>query len=86
MATGIMMWKQVQCPTCKSYKVESYKFSSIKFGLWCIAAALFVLWITEHYILVFAFLITGVFFLYKAFRNSRDYTCKICRYKFKINY
>ena len=33
------MENQVQCPECKSYKVESFKYGATKFGLSCIISA-----------------------------------------------
>jgi len=79
-----VMLKQVRCPRCKSDKVESYKIGAIKFGAGCIIAALVVLWLTPHFTLVFAFVIVGVFFIYRGIKNTSDYTCKVCNKKFKL--
>jgi hypothetical protein len=77
------MWKQVQCPVCKSQKAESHKWKDIKFGILCIVAALVVLYITEHYIVFAGLMFLGLYMLTRGLKNRNDYTCKACNSKFK---
>ncbi len=79
------MITQTQCPECKSYKVESFKSGAIKFGLGCIAGAIIALiFLPNHYIISIILALLGLLCVINGVRNSDDFTCKACNYKFKL--
>lgn len=78
------MENQVQCPECKSYKTESFKFGAIKFGLGCIMVAVIGFYFfPNYYIIAICFLVLGILCLINGFMKNSDFTCKACNYKFK---
>ena len=80
------MEKQVQCPSCKSYKTESFKTNAIKFGLACIIGAFTVRYFfADSYIIPFCFGGLGVLCLINGLRITKEYLCKACNFKFKTD-
>lgn len=79
-----MSQEQVQCPSCKSYKVESVKSAAITFGIGCIVASLFSSYFFSiNYWIVACFIILGMICIVNGVKSADDYTCKSCAYKFK---
>jgi putative Mn2+ efflux pump MntP len=80
------MDKQVQCPNCKTYKVESFKHGAVKFGVCCVISSLvcFYYFSLINKIAFIIITLLGVLCIVNGFRNSGDYTCKGCNFKFKV--
>ena len=79
------MENQVQCPECKSYKVESFKFGAIKFGASCIIVALLMWYFFPGYHIVTIVMgLLGILCVFNGFKSNKEYKCKACNFKFEI--
>jgi len=78
------MAEQIQCPSCKSYDVGSFKQGALKFGFGCSIAAIIAFYgfDTTLYISI-PFLLLGVLCIFNGIRNEDSYTCNGCKFKFQ---
>jgi hypothetical protein len=80
------MEKQIQCPECKSYKIESFRLGAIIFGLSCLFGGFVVFYFfSNSYTIPIIFAALGVLSIFNGIRNGTEFKCKACNYKFKIN-